>query len=224
MELVHIVAGGLASGPVDGDAVPYLVLDHQHPQLFQLLAQLLDVVADDAVVNVHIGAVVEYVQTAGNVDFQGGGDEVGLLFLLLQQKVVKVLQNGHVLRAGVLQVLPVDQPHTAVNDRFLHGLEAVLAAHHNVAEGQEEVHFQRKRRFIIGIVQVQVHRVYILPAGGGDFNDLTAQPLDQGIILRLRVCTENIVIGGEEHVGDFPLCGEGLAAAGCAEDKPIGIF
>ena len=42
VHLVDVVAGRLAGGPVDGDAVPHLVLDHQHPDLFQLLAQLLD--------------------------------------------------------------------------------------------------------------------------------------------------------------------------------------
>ena len=224
VHLVNVVTGGLVGGAVDGNAVPHLVLDHQHPQLFQLLAQLLDVVADDPVVNVHVGPVVEHVQTAGDVDFQRRGDEVGLLFLLFQQKLVQVLQDGHILRAGVLQVLPVDQPHTAVNDRFLNRLEAVLAAHHNVAEGQEEVHFQRKRRFVVGVVQVEVHGIHILPAGGRDFDDLTAQPLDQGIILRLRVCNQDVVVGGEEHVGDFTLGGEGLAAAGSTENQPIRLF
>ena len=126
MELVYVVAGGLACRPVDGDAVPHLVLDDQHPQLFQLLAQLLDVVADNPVVNVHVGPVVEHIQTAGDIDFQRRGDEVGLLLLLFQQKVVEVLQNGHILRAGVLQVLPVDQPDTAVNDGFLHRLQPIL--------------------------------------------------------------------------------------------------
>ena len=218
MEFVHIVAGGLSRRPVDGDAVPHLVLDDQHPQLFQLLAQFLDVVADDPVVNVHVGPVVEHVQTAGDIDFQRRGDEVGLLFLLFQQKLVQVLQDGHILRAGVLQVLPVHQPHTAVNDRFLYGLEAVLAPYHDVAEGQEEVHFQRKRRFVVGVVQVEVHGIHILPAGGRDFDDLTAQPLDQGIILRLRVCNQNVIVRDKEHVEHFPLRGEGFAAPGSTKD------
>ena len=33
VELIHIVAGGLARRPVDGDAVPHLILNDQHPQL-----------------------------------------------------------------------------------------------------------------------------------------------------------------------------------------------
>ncbi len=218
MEFVHIVAGGLSRRPVDGDAVPHLVLDDQHPQLLQLFAQLLDVVADDPIVDVHVGAVVEHIQTASDVNFQRRGDEMGLLLVLFPQGVVKVLQNGHILWTGVVQILPVDQPDTAVNDGFLHRLEAVLAAHHNVAEGQQEVHLQGKRRFIIRIVQIEVHGINVLLAGGRDFNDLTAQPLDQGIILRLRVCNQNVIVRDKEHVEHFPLGGEGFAASGSTKD------
>ena len=36
-------------------------LNHRHTDLFQLLAQLLDVVADDTVVDVHICAMIKYI-------------------------------------------------------------------------------------------------------------------------------------------------------------------
>ena len=47
---------------VDGHAVPHLVLDHEHPQLFQLLPKLLDVKTDDPVIQLHVCPVVEHVQ------------------------------------------------------------------------------------------------------------------------------------------------------------------
>ena len=218
MKLVNVVAGGLASGPVDGDAVPNLVLDDQHPQLFQLLAQLLDVIADNAVVDVHVGPVIEHIQTAGDVDFQRRGDEMGLLFLLFQQKVIQVLQDGHILRPGVGQIVPVDQPDAAVNDGLFHRLQPVLAAHHNVAEGQQEIHLQRQRAFIVRIVQVEVHRIDVLLAGGGNLDNLSLQPVDQGKILRLRVTDNDVVICNEENIEDFPLCAETLTTSGSAKD------
>ena len=134
MELVAVVPRGLSHRPVDGDAVPDLILNDQHPQVLQLFAQVLDIVADDPVVDVHVGAVVEYVQAAGHIDFQGGSNEMGLLFVLRQQGVVQVLQDGGVLRAWVVQVLPVHQPDAAVDHCFLHRLEADFAAHHDVAK------------------------------------------------------------------------------------------
>ena len=54
MELVDVVPGGFAGFPVDGDAVPNLILNNQHTDLLHLLAQLFDVVADKAIVHIHI--------------------------------------------------------------------------------------------------------------------------------------------------------------------------
>ena len=88
MELVHVVPGGFAFSAVGGDAAPYLILHDEHTQLLELLAQLLDVVADQPVVHVHVGAVVEHIQRAGHVDFQRGGQRLRFLFLLLSQGVV----------------------------------------------------------------------------------------------------------------------------------------
>ena len=64
VELVHIVAGGLALAPVYRDTIPYLVLDDQHPQVFQLFPQLFDIEADQAVVDIHVGPVVKDIQAA----------------------------------------------------------------------------------------------------------------------------------------------------------------
>ena len=62
VHFVDIVAGGLALFTVDRDAVPHRVLHHQHPDLLELLAQLLDIEADHAVFDIHVAAVVEHVE------------------------------------------------------------------------------------------------------------------------------------------------------------------
>ena len=74
VHFVDIVAGGLVSFAVDRHAVPYLILHDEHTDLLKLFAKLLDVVAHHTAVNIHIGAVVEDVQAAGNIDFKSGGD------------------------------------------------------------------------------------------------------------------------------------------------------
>ena len=70
------------SGTVDGNAVPHLILDHQHTDFLELLAQLLNVIADNAVIDVHIALVIEHIEGAGYIDFKGRGDILGFLFLL----------------------------------------------------------------------------------------------------------------------------------------------
>ena len=142
------------SGAVNGDTVPHLVLNHQHTDFLELLAQLLDVVADNPVIDVYIASVVEHVEGAGDVDFQRRGDVLGFFFVLRPQQVIQVLQDGHILRAGVVEVGLIDQPHTAVNDGFLYRLQALFAAHNQLAQAENEVGLEGQRAFIVRIVQI----------------------------------------------------------------------
>ena len=87
MELVHEIPGGAPDSSVDSDGVPHRVLDNEHPRLFQVLAQALDVKADKAVGDVHGGAVVEKVQGAVYIEVQRLGHPVGLRDMLGQKGV-----------------------------------------------------------------------------------------------------------------------------------------
>ena len=83
MELVHIVAGRLTGRTVGRDAAPDLILNDQHAELFQLLPQFLNVIADETVPDIDVGSVVEKVQGALDIDFERGCHTMGFLFLLL---------------------------------------------------------------------------------------------------------------------------------------------
>ena len=142
MHLVDVIAGGLVRFAVDGDAVPHRVLHDEHSDFLELLAQLLDVEADDAVFNIDAGAVVEHVQGAGDVNLQRRGNILGFLFLLRQKGIVQILQHGHILRNRRFQILSVDHADAAVDDGLFHRLQALLAAHDQFAQGEDEVRFQ----------------------------------------------------------------------------------
>jgi len=88
VHLVDVVTGGLVGSAVNGNAVPHLILYHQHTDFLELLAQFLDVIADNAVVDVHIALVVEHIEGAGYIDFKGRSDILGFLFLLFPKQVI----------------------------------------------------------------------------------------------------------------------------------------
>ena len=163
--------------PVDGDTVPDLILNNQHTDLLELLAQLLDVVADHPVADIHIGLVIEHIQRAGDIDFQRGGNELGFFFLLLAQTVIEITEDGHILRLGIIEVVLIHHPHTAVNDGFLHRLQSVLTAHNQLTQGENEVRFQRKRVFLVAVIEVDVHGVDVVLGGRRNFDDLSLQTL-----------------------------------------------
>ena len=206
MHLVHIIPGGLAAAAVCRDTPPHLILHNEHTELLHLLAQLLDVVADDAVIDVHIRAVVEQVQTALDVDLQSRGNMVGFFFVLLEQGIVQVLKDGHILRAGVRKIFAVNQMHTAVNDGFLHRQQPFLAAHHQFAQGKDKVCFQGQGIIFLGVVGIDVHRIDELGAVGRDFDDLTFQPIHQRGVFAFGIVHNNIIIRHQKGVCNFTLC------------------
>ena len=230
MELVNVIPGGLPGRTVDGDAVPDLILDDQHTDLFQLLAQLLDVVADDAAAYIHIGVMVKHIQRAGDIDFQSRCDVLRFLFVLFPEGIVQVLQNGHILRLGVVQVVPVDQAHTTVNDGLFHGCKAVLAAHNQFAQGQDEVRFQGQRVILVAVIQIQVHgidiagRTVVALARGGQSDDLTVEGFNQGNVLSFGVADDDVIRGDKESIADLTLGREGLTGTGGAENQAVGVL
>ena len=168
--------------------------------------------------------MVEHTQRTIDVDFQCRGDTLRLPFLLLPQAVVQITERRHILRLRIIQILLIDQRQAAVNDRLLFRLHAIPCAHDKFAQGKNKVRFHAQRVIIVRIVQIDVHRVDVVLTGGRNMDNLTAQRFHQRIILALRVCHDNIVRCGKEHVGNFTFCTERLTAAGCAEDQAVRVF
>ena len=106
---------------------------------------------------------------------------------------MEVGQDRHIFRAGVCQIGPVDHPHGPVNDRLFNGFQPVFAAHDQFTERQHKVGFQGQRVIVLGIVQVDVQWVHIVPAGGRQPDHLSVEPLHQRIVFGLRVGDKNIV-------------------------------
>ena len=222
VELIHEIPGGAPDGPVDGDRIPHRVLDNEHPRLFQVFAQALDVKADQPVADVHCGAVIEEVEGAVDIQIQCLRHTVRLRDTLRQQRLHQVAQNGHILRPGVRKIGLVDLLHRPVDDGFLDGLQPRLAPHDELAEGKHKVAFQRQGVLLVRVVEVDVQGVQIVGAGRGQLDDLSAQPAHQGRILVLRIADDNIVLGGQDDEGDLPLAAHGFAAARRAEHQPVG--
>ena len=211
-------------GAVDGNSVPHLILHDQHTELFELLAEFADVIADEAVVDIHIRSVIEDVQRAVNIDFKGSCDALCLRLLLISQNVVEVFKDRHFLRFGVCKKLLIDHANTAVNDGLLNRLQAVLAADNQLTHGEDEVGFQRQRVFLFGVVRVDVQRIDVIRADRRDADDLTAELLHKGEILGFGVADDDVILRDEEGVRHFTLGGEGLTGAGCTQDQPVGVF
>ena len=224
MELVHIVAGGFTGITVGSHTPPDLILHHQHTDLFQLLAQLLDVIADQPVIDIYIGAVVKQVQRTGHIDFQCCCHMVCFLFILPKQSFVQILQHRHILRHRMFKIGLVNLMNTAVDDRLFYRLQAFFSAHDQLTQGQDEICFQGNRIILFRIIRIDVHRVDILCAGRADLNDLPLKFLHQCCVLSFGIAHDYIVIRHQERIGDFSLGREGFTGTGGTQNQPVGIL
>lgn len=171
-----------------------------------MLAQLLDVEADDTVVDIHVGVVVENVQRTLDVDFQRSRHMTGFRFVLRQQRIVQIFQQRHIFRGGILKILAVDHMNTAVNDRLFYRLQTLFAAHHQLTQRKNKVRLQCQRIVLLTVIAVDVHGVDILSAGRADVDNLSMQTLHQRSVFCFRVADDNIIICHQKRIGDLTLC------------------
>ena len=137
--------------------------------------------------DVHIRFVIENVQRAGYIQVQCLRYPVRFRQVLVEQGLVEVRENRHILRAGIRQIGAVDGFHGTVYHGAFNRFQTCFAAHDQLTERQHKIRLQGQRAVIFGIIQVDVQRIHIVPAGGRKFDDLPMQPLDQRIILGLWV-------------------------------------
>ena len=166
MKFVHEIPGGPSNGAVHRDGVPHRVLDNEHPRLFQILAEALDIEADKAVADIHGGTVVEEVERAVYIQVERLSHALRLRDALRHERVQQIAQHGHILRPRVREVRLIDHLHSTVNDGFLDCLQPCLAAHDKLTEGQHEIAFQRQRVFFLAVIEVDIQRIHIVAAVG----------------------------------------------------------
>ena len=131
----------LALSSVLCNTVQDRVEDDQHTDGHKLLAEVKDVIADQAVIRVHIGFLGEGVQRAIGKQLNGKSNLLRFGFGLLEKLRPEVLQGRHLAGVVVLLIVAVDACRTAVNDGLLHCAE-VVAADKLLAQGHNELGFQ----------------------------------------------------------------------------------
>ena len=206
IDLVDVDMGVLTLLSVLNDAVVDGVQHHQQAHRFQIFAQVLNVKAENAAFCVDIGLVGKNIQTAHREQLQCQRDPVRLRVDLLHQIVIEVFQRRR-LTLEILDILPVDVAHAAVNDGLLLRLD-LIRAHKLLIQRHDKLglHYQRLPAVAIPLGQVQRIDVAAIWIRGGDGDDLTAQCPDQFPVFAFRVHDDNIMVGGERQRGDLLLC------------------
>ena len=223
VKFVHQVARVLFGGAVLSDPVPNLVLDNEHTEFFELLAELLYIKTYETVVYVDIRPVVKDIQAPVYVDLDRGSHPLRLFFRLAQKLVEQVLEHRHffgvgnaAVHSGVGEQFPVDVAHGAVDHGLFYGLQPAFPTDDEFAERQYEVGFERQRVFVLRVIYVYIHRVDVIHAVLRYAYDLAPQGFYKLRVLTFRVADDNVVTGDQVTVRDLPFGGERFAAPGRA--------
>ena len=195
VNLINVDMSELSLSPVSDNAVKNRVQHNEQTDGLQVLAQVLNVKAENAVVGVDTGLMGKDIQTAGGEQLQSQSNIVGRRLLLHHQVFVQVLQRGRIALV-VLDVLPVDVGGTAVNDRLLLCTD-FAAAHQLLTKGHDELTFQHQRIFAVAVFrgQVQSIDIAVLRAGCRNGDYFTAHGPDKGAIFTLRVHHNQVMVG-----------------------------
>ena len=206
IDFVDVDMGVFPRLAVLDNAVVDGIQHHQQAHRFQIFTQVLNVKAEDTAFCVDIGLVGKYIQTAHCEQLQCQRDTVRLRVDLLHQIVIEVFQRRR-LTLEILDILPVDVAHAAVNDGLLLRLD-LIRAHELLIQRHDKLGLHHQRLLAVAVALRQVQRIDVTAVWirGRDGNDLTAQCPYQLAIFTLRVHDDNIMVGGERQRGDLLLC------------------
>ena len=222
VDFINEDEGVLALSSVLRNTVQNRVEDDQHTDGHKLLAEVKDVIADQAVIRVHIGFLCKGVQRAVCKQLNGKSDFLRFGFGLLEKLRSEVLQGRHLAGVVVLLIGAVDACRTAVNDRLLHCAE-VVAADELLAQGHNKLGFQNNRVCSVTVFPVHIHRIDMGGRSGRDVDDLTAQRPHKGRIFSLRVNDNDVCVAGKNLIDDLAFCGKGLTTTRNTENKLVAV-
>ncbi len=212
IDLIHIDPGIPLQSTVSDDAVEDAVQHHQHSNRQKLLTQIPDVIAKNAGVGIHIGGLGEGVEAALGKQLDGQCHIRSLLLRLAEQLRVEVLQGRGLSLIATTDVVPIDLSGAAVNDRFLPGRQ-LSCPDELLTEGQQKLGFQHHGIFPVPIALLHIHGVDVVGRGGGDVDDLAAQPLHQRAVLGFGINDDYVILGRQRQRHHLLLGAEGLSGA-----------
>ena len=162
MKFIDIVAGDFSFRTVACHSVPDVILNNQHTDLFQLIAQFLNVKADDTILQVNIRSVIEQILRAVDIHFKRVC-YTKCDFSLLDKSIVQIGQNRHFFSGRLIpEKIHVDGTNASVNDRTFLRSQSILAAHNDLTKRNDKIRLCGDRILIHVVFKVNVHGIDIL--------------------------------------------------------------
>ena len=193
VNLINEDIGVLALRSVLRNAVEDRVENDKHTDGHKLLAEVENIVADQAVVGINIRLLCKGIKRTVREQLNRKCDFLCFRLVLLQEFSTEVLQGRDSTRVIVLLIGTVNACGATVDNRFLLCSE-IVAADKLFAKRHNELGFENNRVCTVAVFLVHIHRIDMARRGSRDIDNLAAQGFHKCGILSLRVNDDNICV------------------------------
>ena len=164
----------------------------------------------------------EHIQAALHEQLRRKGQLLGLPFRLPLDIVAPVGQGGLPGFAAAFDKVAVDVGGTSVDDGFMKGPQ-LARTHLLLANAHHQLGFHSDWVLTGAVAFVNGQRVEMVGTVGGNLQHSPMEGTGQLPVLPFRVDDNNIIFRGQGDKGDSFFHGKGLAGAGHAQNKAVGI-
>ena len=192
-DLINKDKGRSALCAVLRDTVEDAVKYNEHTDQLELLAEVENVIADQAVLCIHIRRLRKGIQRTVGEQLKRESDFLCFGFRLLHQLCTEVTQGRD--RTGIiaLLIITVYRSRTAVDDRLLNCAQA-CRTDELLAQRHDELGFEDNGVRAVAVLDAHIHRIDMVPRGSRNVDDLTVHRPYKRRILSLRVDDDNIAV------------------------------
>ena len=220
VDLIDVHMSVLSFLPVGNDPVKDGIQHDQQAHRLETFAQLLDIIANDPVLRVHIGLMGKDIQAAFCKQFQSQRQPMCFRLRLLEQIVIQIQQCGRIPFV-CFQIILIDVLQAPVNDALVPWFNRPMLQ--LLAKRHDKFTFEHQRIAAFAIFCGNIQCIDMIGSVCRNGYDLTAQGVDQGAILPFRIDHDDIVVSAQGNGGDLLLGCKALAGAGNAQDEAVSI-
>ena len=211
MKFVNVVTSDFFLFTVSGHTIPHRILNDKHTDFFQLIAEFLNIEANQAVCQVNICVMIEQILRAVYKHFKRIGNSQSNIALFFQFILQIRKQRHFVCCRGIFNKFLVNTLYAFINYRTFFGTQTVTTAHNDFTKGNQKVGFisdNLHRIFQQILVNSNIHRVDVLLRVACDTDKLSFESLHKRKIFSLRVTDNNIVRCSQKAVQNLTLNAE----------------
>jgi len=160
------------------DTVQDRVKDNKHTNRHKLFTQVKNVIADKAVIGIHIRLLCKGIQRTVCEKFNGKCQFLCFRFVLLQKFCPEILQGRYMSLIIILLITAVHACRATVNDRLLLCSE-ICSADKLFTKGHNKLGFQNDRVCTIAVILIHIHCIDVIVGSSRNIDYFSAHRIDK---------------------------------------------